>query len=77
MFSYIEPISLMKGPGPRYLMTYLSFKLKDTNLNFSHNIDTGLKVVVSNFDRDIMVNSEIIVFFAKMFFCNFIIHSYV
>ena len=56
-------------PGPawpdltrptRSLTGYFSNTLKDMSLKRSYNIAIGLEIVLSNFDRDLLFNFEII-----------------
>ena len=55
----------------RSLTAYFRNLLKDTNLKLLHNLDTGLKFVVSNFHGDFCIDSEVIAFFAEIDFANF------
>ena len=62
-------------PGPtrpwRSLTGYFSNILNYTNLKLLHNIVTGPKNVVVNFDRDILFNFEVITFLRRRIFAIF------
>ena len=56
-------------PGPvrpwRSLTAFFSIFLKDMNLKVSHNKVIDLKIVVSNFQRDFVISSEVLAFYCK------------
>ena len=62
------------GPAKTLLTACFSNLLKDMSLKLSHNIDTGLKIAVTNFHRDFLLSFEVIAFFAKTDFCHFHVH---
>ena len=71
LFSCEEPKSVMNLPGSTrpdhdaFFTANYSNVLKYTNLKFLHDIAYDLKIVVSNFNIDIFVSSEVIVLFLR------------
>ena len=62
LFLYLKSIFEVNRPDParpwRSFTAYFSNLLEDTNLKLLHNIVTGIKIVVINFDKAIFNDSE-------------------